>query len=619
MPQPNFIPNEYILQKRSDITWRKWLDMLWNDVEWPFITLLAIFSFGLGLYGFGVYFDSFGKQSSLLDCIFFSLQLFTLDGSQIEPGSSIPLALQVARFLSPGLAAYTLVQAFMVVFREQLELFKIVRIRKHAVICGLGQKGLLLVKDLRKKDISVVVVERDSNNPHLDVCRELGAPAIIGDARETVILLKAGTKHARKLFVVCGDDGTNVEVAEAAEKLVQKQDHRQQRKEILHCMIHISDTYLWTVLKEREFSKDQGSSFRFEMFNIYHAGARMLLRDAYQYNTPEKPHLLVIGMGELAEHLLIHAARGWRLYNKFADDRIVITVVDPEAKQKLEAMQIRYPLIKDTCECHAYQYKTNWPEFYKGVFLGETEIKTPVTNAYICFDDSTLGLQAGFVLLQLIQKKGLNTQIMVRMTEDTGLASFVSEMKSPELKNMRAFGLLDRTCRAELLDDGTHEALARVIHEDYCRREALKGTTQEINPYLVPWEQLPEEIKESNRKQADHISIKLQEIGCRMVPWRDYDGHEFVFTIKEIEILSRLEHKRWCEERERNGWEFGEPRDDSRKIHPDLVLWESLSEETKDKDREAVRLVPSLLAQAGFQIVEKENVFGDFRRRTAGD
>ena len=53
------------------------------------------------------------------------------------------------------------------------------------------------------------------------------------------------------------------------------------------------------------------------------------------------------------------------------------------------------------------------------------------------------------------------------------------------------------------------------------------------------------------------------------------------------------------------GWTYGQPRDNGRKIHPDLAaLGRSQREPSKEKDRNAdPRLCPSTLRDAGFQIL----------------
>jgi voltage-gated potassium channel Kch len=575
--------------------------MAWNDIEWPVVIILGLISLGLGIIGFLEYPLEGGKQLSFWDSLYGSLQLFSLQGS-FNPGITIPFPLQIARFLSPILAAYTLLQAFVVVFKEQLELFRLVRLSNHYVICGLGQKGLFLAKDLRKAFQPVVIIEQNSSNPYLDVCRELGAIVIIGDARDNKILLKAGVPQAKHLIAVCGEDATNVEVAGQAEILV-----RGNHGKLPTCTIHITDPYLWTILREREFTKEQTSSLRVEMFNVYDTSARILLREIFGAKTSSQPpHLLIIGMGNLADHLIVQAAREWCLQDGIMDQKLRITVVDQNVKSKLANLRVRFPLLIKACEFNQQEHNTNWPDLQEVIFPINTDKDFPVTKAFICFDDSTLGLQTGFTLLQFLEDQ--NQELMISMTEDSGLAAFLRETNSPEFKNLTAFGLLESTCKIGLLDDGTHEALARIIHEDYVGREEQKGLTVENNSSMVKWETLPEELKESNRRQADHIGVKLTAVGCGIKPWREFGKEKFEFKPEQIFKMAKMEHIRWCEEKIMDGWKYGAKRDDARKIHPALVDWNALPdiEKEKEKDIETVKLIPGLLARAGFQIYRIE-------------
>jgi voltage-gated potassium channel Kch len=598
MRKINLIPNDYILKKHPDISWRKWLQMVWNDLEWPTVIIVGLISLTLGVIGFLQY-SSPGKQLPFWDSLYESLQLFSLQVS-FNTDIPIPTFLQIARFLSPAIAAYALAQAFMVVFKEQLELFRLVRTTNHFIICGLGQKGLLLTKNLRKVGQRVVVIEHDSNNPHLEICRELGAIVIIGNARESKILLKAGIQQATHLIAVCSEDGTNVEVAEQAERLMQGY-----QRQPLKCTIHIADPYLWAILREREFAKEKASPIRVEMFNIYDTGARVLLKETLEtYDSGRVPHFLIIGMGNLAEYLIVHAARAWCLQGEKVAQKLRITVVDPDVKNRLANLKVRFPLLINVCEFFQQEQGVNWPNLQEVIFPEKTDKRIPVTNAYICFEDSTFGLQTGFTLLQYLEDQ--DRELMINMTENSGLAAFLRETLNPKFKNLRAFGILENTCKIELMDDGTHEALARIIHEDYLEQEKQKGLPEKDSPSLVPWENLPDGIKESNRRQADHIGIKLASVGCGIKPWREYGKEKFQFRLEQIFTMAKMEHTRWCEEKKQEGWKYGDKRDDTKKLHSDLVDWESLSEDEKRKDIATVKLIPGLLARAGFQIYRIE-------------
>ena len=98
------------------------------------------------------------------------------------------------------------------------------------------------------------------------------------------------------------------------------------------------------------------------------------------------------------------------------------------------------------------------------------------------------------------------------------------------------------------------EMLARAIHEDYVRKQDEKGHAPVDNPSMVPWDELPEQLRESNRRQAEHIATKLRAIGCGIVPLTDAHGNSFTFDSREVERLARMEHERWWRERDAAGW-----------------------------------------------------------------
>jgi hypothetical protein len=85
----------------------------------------------------------------------------------------------------------------------------------------------------------------------------------------------------------------------------------------------------------------------------------------------------------------------------------------------------------------------------------------------------------------------------------------------------------------------------------------------------------------------------------------DWDADLFEFTPEEIETLAELEHERWMDERIRAGFKLGPTRDEVERTHPDILPWEELSEDVKEKDRVFVRGLPAYLAGIGYQIVRR--------------
>jgi len=146
-------------------------------------------------------------------------------------------------------------------------------------------------------------------------------------------------------------------------------------------------------------------------------------------------------------------------------------------------------------------------------------------------------------------------------------------------------------------DPDVIERVARAIHERYlANRQAADDLGR---PSTVPWAELGEGFRDSNRAQAAAIPDKLTAVGCRLeeAPGpQPFDG----FTPVELEDLARLEHDRWVDERLAAGWA---PGDGGERSSPDLVSWEDLPEARRQLDREAIRAIPEVVAAAGMVVV----------------
>ena len=147
--------------------------------------------------------------------------------------------------------------------------------------------------------------------------------------------------------------------------------------------------------------------------------------------------------------------------------------------------------------------------------------------------------------------------------------------------------------------------LAKAIHEDYVRRRKADGSLPHDDPALRCWEELAESLRASSRDQAVDIERKLASIGCDAVLREEGRSEAVEFEPDEIEMLARVEHVRWVEDRLRQGWRLGPRRDVAAKLSPYLVLWDELSEEVRDLDRDSVRAIPRLLAGSGLSIVRR--------------
>jgi hypothetical protein len=64
---------------------------------------------------------------------------------------------------------------------------------------------------------------------------------------------------------------------------------------------------------------------------------------------------------------------------------------------------------------------------------------------------------------------------------------------------------------------------------------------------------------------------RQNEIGCQVVPLRDWAAIDFTFADEEIEKLAEMEHERWWDERRADGWSVGEENDEKLKKNPYMV------------------------------------------------
>ena len=620
------VPTFWIAKRRGvGMLWRKYIRQPLRDYRWTVLAILAVTALLLGWYGFWVHkteaeslFLGWGgfswrkasgwdlRDYSRLDLLYLALQLFTLESGVVVKGD-VAFSLQVARILAPVVTGATAALALLAVLSDQFQLFRLGFVRNHVVICGLGAKGWLFARRFKEHGARVVVIERDAGNPMLEQCREHGIFVLQGSATDSEILSTAQIGKAKLLISVCSDDGINAEVAAKARELASNRDNR-----VLDCYVHIVDPRLCDLLKEREIAAGRKDGFMLHVFNVYESGVRALLaahppvgnQRIAQRQVP--PHMLVIGLGPLGENLVVQAARQWNDSETGQQGKCLsVTVVDEEAQPKVAALSARYPKLGKVCQLTALQMSTHSPEFEQAQFLASNG-GSQITSVYVCLDNDSSSLSAALAVFQRV--RGKNVPVVLCVARDASLATLVREINTSlgDYKNLSAFDVLDRTCQLDLLLGGTNETLARLIHEDYANNQDRSGASPKTNPSMVPWQE-SRSLTGSNRAQAAHIGEKLAAVGCALRPLTDWDARPFEFKAKEVEAMARLEHRRWVDERKREGWRFDpEPKDIVRKTSPHLVEWEVLPEDVREFDRNTVRALSAFLARAGYQIYRRK-------------
>lgn len=127
------------------------------------------------------------------------------------------------------------------------------------------------------------------------------------------------------------------------------------------------------------------------------------------------------------------------------------------------------------------------------------------------------------------------------------------------------------------------------------RYAVLYGGAQESDKVCeAEWMKLDAFTRYSNISAADYHDVRLAMLSAMNQP-ADAQG----LSPDCLELLSQLEHMRWCRYHYLNNWSYAEAEDGVRKnkdrrVHADLIPWENLDNNAKEKDRENIRVLLSV-------------------------
>ena len=220
---------------------------------------------------------------------------------------------------------------------------------------------------------------------------------------------------------------------------------------------------------------------------------------------------------------------------------------------------------------------------------------------FICLPDNDDALNAGLAAAHAMTTRA--DHVVICMSEPSPFGAVLSSQKAlldDAEGRLTIFEVIEEASVPGRINKDLADQLARAIHQAYVKNCAARGDSPRLNPSMRPWEDLPDHLKQANLAQAADIGTKLETIDCAVVP-ESATNPDFAFSEAEIELLAKLEHQRWVDERKGQGIVYGPVREGNK--HPDLVDWQYLSESAQNKDRDAIRELPMILWQAGFRIL----------------
>ncbi len=541
----------------------------------------------LGIGGFIQQANDSGEPRSILDTLYLTLQLATLDYS----GSSGPMnwRLEIGRFIVPVMAAGTVLQTASVVFVAEVNRLRIGRSSQHTVVAGLGDIGRRLAQAFADSGDRVVAIDPDpaqvkalSDNDRI--------AAIVGDPTDVATLQRVRIDRARRLVVAAGSDAANVAVASTAAAVAQQ--HRKGRP-ALRCAVQLSDAELASLLRAADL--DASGAVRLSYFSLHERAARALLSENPPFTT-DSPSPMVIGMGQLGRSLVVAMGLYWAHHHP--GEELPLTLVDAHARGRWAELALRNPGLAEVCRPTLVDVDLTTPtDTGIAEFVAALEDDPPSWVAIVVADEP-LALAHAVFLHQRLPRGSV--PIVVRMGSASGLGTLLDPVSGSDqaFPGVTVFPFLDRTCTVDSVEGGIREQLAEAVHEDYLATVADRTAAGSL---ARPWQDLDDDQRELSRRRVDGILGDLEAVGCDLVPLRRWGTTDAAFSDAEIEQLAAREHARWFADRTAAGWTYGGQRDDEALRNPLLVPWEELPDDARAANIDAIRALQPMLARAGFE------------------
>lgn len=568
-----------------------WLRGNTTLISWSVLIAAACVAVGLGTLGF----YSLGEGEIPLSTAFYlAIQLLTMESGSLTEEKHPSLILEVARWAGVIAALGTILSTLLAVFSNRIERYICSRLSGHCLIIGAGSTGGAVARDLLEGEIPVVVVDIDDEALNVQEVNEISYKRV-GDGRDTHLLKQVAAMHAGRIVIAAGNDIRNIAIAQAINTVAAL---RSPTEPPLALFTHIVDNGI------EELFLGEGESCRgtsWQTFNRFENSVRQLLHNhpldgaGIPAKSTTAVNLVVVGAGVMGRTLLMQALATAHYAN---DILLNLTIVDANSTNFRTELVRDFPEIElcgNITFIDSENHKLNVNEYLERA-LGSSDSFTTV--ALCCGNPHESASLAASLRTQWDDSR---VQFFVYLGEETDSLN-IYDSSSCDAK-LIAFGAPGDVCTGEYIFREHLDVFAKQIHENYVSKRLAENAEDRSFPAMRPWEKLSAKYKDANRLQADHLAVKLRALGLRIESAEGASG-EWPRRVSdaEIEAVARAEHRRWAAGRRLAGWRYGPTRSDRKKIHPDLVPWEDLSDSTKDFDRAPVRNIPAMLKEMGFRL-----------------
>lgn len=492
--------------------------------------------------------------------------------------------------------------------------------KNHIVICGAGDMGYALAKDILNKhqDKKLLVVDINPTNDNANSICTLGGYAISGNAIDKDVLNKLNITKAEKIILMTGKDISNLEILDAITKVIPEADKNDPDNE-KNIYIHLESKENYEILP----SIKRGG-INIKAFSVYDNAAQTLfmkhpLGENVDTIDNDSVNLAIVGFDAAGLSVLYRALALGHFFN---DKPLNVTIFDNNHEKKRAEFLKLYPISLKAGGIINWNinFKDDGELFNKDGIENFTQIIFCKTNVQASLTD----------IARIIKNQSAHLekkQFFIFIDKHDGIKGIANDIKIDNKNKMDIipFGNFSQICSYDVVVNEIYDKMAIRADQRYTELHD-PGTKHETK-----WNTLSPFLQDSNRMQVEHLPIKLKAINKllsenkfleyleydeakkkaqdkwfdlmlngqkisdikKIKLWDEIEGAKILATyisLDDIEKLAKMEKHRWNAFHILNGWttipkpegqNYPYRKDNNKKEHALLIGWDELEEASK--------------------------------------
>lgn len=513
-----------------------------------------------------------------------------------------PVGLELARMAAVSAIFTGLGGALVGVFRAQVDRLRANFANSVTAIVGVDDDTESMVSGVARTldRRSTLVVITSAGDDRVQRVRRLGARVVLVDFNtpSTLVSLRLW-RHLGRLYLMAPDPAVNLLWLDLiGRRLAEVADKRR-----LPLIVRIDDPWLAEAWRAQQFG---GSDTRWaaDVVGKYEVTASRLLDGIIA--TGHTKRVFVCGTSQLTLALCADLTRR-ALEREFytppgAHPLPALTLVERDAEEYLR-------------DHHFYRRQAGFASDGPAI---DAVSEAPTIPTMLSLIGDTDSVSCALILVDT-HTATTGTRLAARFPDmpifTSDLNTSIADDSIQVVGMLQSYSLVLDTREGQIQD--AWERAARLIHERYV---ATIDPSWPRGPAAVPWSELDEFYRGSNRRQVRNALWMVEQIaGHTWNTWGNppaqLSGQDMADSpaLEQLSLLgfdrsaalamARAEHEDWCRYYRRNGWKYGVPRDDARKIHNKLVDWSEVESDPDLLDAAVRSLAATLwsLRQLGYR------------------